>query len=157
MADLLALDVGLFTPRCGDVTAWSEQIIYELLEMLTRLNQRVLACGQIPPLYLSGVRWVAQPPLVVRGPDGERVRILERFKTIPQILAKGVADCDQLAPWRMAELRAMGVPARFWLQRYDRPEGPLYHVVIIHPVPGGWLIEDPSRELGMPTTTRRAA
>jgi hypothetical protein len=139
---LLALDIGLFEPRCGDPYGWSEEVFYDLLELLTRQNIRVMQCGNIPPLYLSGVRWKEQP---------RRGNIFETFKTIPSILKKGVADCDQLAPWRMAEIRMSGEPARFWLPRFDRPQGPLYHVLILRPFPGGWYVEDPSQVLGMPT------
>lgn len=93
-----------------------------------------------PELLKSGVRYMAQPPGV------------ERFKPIPLVLAQGAGDCDQLAPWRAAELRVrQGVKA----MPEVRQMGPaLYHVFVR--LPNG-RAEDVSAHLGMRVPPRLAA
>ena len=85
-----------------------------------------------PDLYRSGVRYASQP----RG--------IERFKPIPVILQGGTADCDQLAPWRAAELRVRrGIKA---VPEVRQMEANLFHVFVR--LPNG-RVEDPSAWLGM--------
>jgi len=72
-----------------------------------------------------------------------------------------VSQCDDLAAWRVAELRVRGSadypngePAQFMLRKFVRPGKPLlYHVLVKRAPtkahPKGW-IEDPSKILGMP-------
>jgi len=85
-----------------------------------------------PPLYATGVRYRTQPGGV------------ERFRTIPQVLEAGEGDCDQLAPWRAAELRVRhGIKATPEV----RQMGPnLWHVYVR--LPNG-RVEDVSAHLGM--------
>lgn len=86
-----------------------------------------------PLLKKSGVRYQTQP----RG--------CERFKTVPAVLAAGSGDCDQLAPWRAAELRV-----RYGIKAMPevRQMGPnLWHVYVR--MPDG-KVEDISAHLGMP-------
>jgi hypothetical protein len=158
----LILDIGLFEPRCGDRTRWTEDVFFDLLELLARENGRVLRCGRIPLLYASGVRWEAEPA------------DKEVFMTIPAILRDGKADCEDLVAWRVAELRASGEPAQFLLRRWnlDRlrsmgvqldgdDSGLRYHVLVMRFAPTRdslgrvmWTpaaIEDPSAALGMPS------
>lgn len=91
-----------------------------------------------PPLYASGVRYI-------REPWG-----YEQWVTIPRILAQGGADCEDLASWRIAELRIRGINARpMW--RYFEGMGPngepfrMYHILVWTP----YGIDDPSARLGM--------
>lgn len=85
-----------------------------------------------PRLKESGVRYANQP----RG--------CERFLTVPAILAKGNADCDQLAPWRAAELRVRdGIQAMPEVRRMSEN---LWHVFVR--MPDG-SVEDISAHLGM--------
>lgn len=93
-----------------------------------------------PPLLKSGVRYMQQPPGV------------ERFKPIPLVLAAGEGDCDQLAPWRAAELRVRhGIRAMPEVKQM----GPnLWHVFVR--MPNG-RAEDVSAHLGMRVPPRLAA
>lgn len=160
------LDVGLFEPRCGSVQ-YSEQIILDLLAILVRVNERVLECGRIRPLYEYGARGEVQ----YMGDEDSRFwstlslggRLIKKeiFMAIPAILRDGGADCEDLAAWRVAELRAQGEKARderdqFHVLKMQKPSGELlYHVQVQRLVPsasGKWYrgdIEDPSAILGM--------
>ena len=85
-----------------------------------------------PNLYESGVRYKTQPAGV------------EQFKPIPLVIAAGSADCDQLAPWRAAELRVRrGIKA---LPEVRQMGPALYHVYVR--LPNG-QVEDVSARLGM--------
>ena len=82
-------------------------------------------------LYVSGVRYQAEPP-------GK-----EDWLTAPQVLRAGFGDCEDLAGWRAAEYRVMGIPARAVAIR----TGPkMFHAVV--QLPDG-SYEDPSKRLGM--------
>lgn len=95
---------------------------------------------ETPNVYESGVRYSTQPLGV------------ERFKPIPLILAQGTADCDQLAPWRAAELRVRhGVRALPEVKQMGRA---LFHVFVR--LPNG-KAEDISAHLGMKVPERLAA
>jgi len=86
-----------------------------------------------PPIYKSGVRY------------GSQDHGFEKFRTIPQILAAdGTSDCDQLAPWRAAELRVRhGINA---IPKVVRISERLFHVYVLHP---SGRAEDVSAHLGM--------
>lgn len=100
----------------------------------------------IPLLYRSGVRWKRDVCRASNVPGA-----CERFLSPLQVLKEGlVGDCDDIAPWRAAEI-AIGKGVR--ADRKVRP--------VAIPSPGiGWHIrlakhgrllrEDPSRVLGMP-------
>lgn len=91
-----------------------------------------------PPLYLSGVCY-RREPRATRG-------IVELWDTIPQVLAQGWGDCDDLAAWRAAELSVReGVYALPVLVEAI-PGSARYHVVVWRS-DGAW--EDPSARLGM--------
>jgi len=93
--------------------------------VLLRRNRRA------PGLYASGVRYKAEP-------KGK-----EKWQTIPQVIAAGCGDCEDLASWRAAELQEMGIGARAEVIR----TGPkMYHAIVR--LPNG-RIEDPSLKLGM--------
>jgi hypothetical protein len=107
------------------------------------LNVLVRALCALDVLYLranpktprvkeSGVVYANQP----RG--------CERFLTVPAIMARGTADCDQLAPWRAAELRVRdGIKAMPEVRRMSKN---LWHVYVR--MPDG-SVEDISAHLGM--------
>lgn len=104
-----------------------------LVEVVEGLNVDFLRANpRTPWLYRSGVRYAPELP-------EER----ETFATIPAVLERRTGDCDDLAPWRSAELRVRcGVPAKAVVLQI-RPG--LWHVV----VRVGNVFEDPSRALGM--------
>jgi hypothetical protein len=84
-----------------------------------------------PNLYQSGVRYRRERP-------GS-----EAWRLPSQVRASGHGDCEDLTIWRVAELRAQGIPARFDVVR----AGPrLWHAVVR--LPDG-NTEDPSKRLGM--------
>jgi hypothetical protein len=71
----------------------------------------------------------------------------ENFRDIPKIIENGGGDCDNVASWRVAELRELGIQAKpyiTWRKREDG--GTTYHVIVLHPDGSS---EDPSLLLGM--------
>jgi hypothetical protein len=86
----------------------------------------------------------------------------EEFASVPAVYARKWGDCDDLAPWRCAELRKLGFQARIRIKWEKFPSGKMYHIVVrrFGAVPdfnprfmvrdGNSVIEDPSRALGMP-------
>jgi len=132
------------------------------LEGLTKINEwhirrnlKRAAKGletPIPPLYASGVVYKEDPP-------GE-----ENWKDCWACLRDGWADCDRLAAWRTAELRAMGIGAEPVLKWQWIPRAAMialgYPAKLLGSSPGVWMvhclvrfpdgtIEDPSKILGM--------
>ena len=115
----------------------SRIILHDMLELLARRNMRYLRDNpQTPGIFRSGVRYEQEP-------EGN-----EDWLDIPTILKWGVADCEELAAWLVAELRVRhNVPARFIIipqwqeleQRFD------YHISVW--TPRGNI--DPSAMLGM--------
>lgn len=100
------------------------------LSYLVRANMAYLRRHpSTPPLYRSGVRYRREP----RG--------REDWKTIPEILADGFADCEDLAAWLVSERKMKGQVATPYLKRSGR----LWHVQV--KTSSG--IEDPSARLGM--------
>lgn len=94
----------------------------------------------LPALYDSGLRFRRE---VCRAPGVPGA--CERFLTAAQALAERGAefDCDDIAPWRAAELRLAGEHARAIPVR--SPEVG-WHIVVRR---GDGSMEDPSRVLGM--------
>lgn len=85
----------------------------------------------LPPLYGGTIRYV-------REPVGR-----ERWQTADETAARGEGDCEDLAAYRVAELRHRGIDATI-LIRVVRPE--LWHVLVQWP---DGRTEDPSAKLGM--------
>jgi hypothetical protein len=115
----IELQTGAFRP--GTSQPESHAILLRLLETLVELDR-------------AGVRYR-------REPLGS-----EQWRTIPLIQADGYGDCEDLASWRVAELREAGVPARpcFRFRRHGKRR--VYHIMVC--LPDG-AVEDPSRVLGM--------
>lgn len=111
------------------------------LQLATAIALRQLQrFRHIPKLYASGVRWRRDKCLAANVPGA-----CERFLSPLDILREGkVGDCDDLAPWRAAELilggdrkaRAIAIAA----------PGVGYHALVRR---GDGTREDPSRRLGM--------
>ena len=126
------------------------EILQQLLDWSFDLNLLyLLKHPHTPPLYASGVRYRREPRAVLP---------FEQFATIPDVLRQGWGDCDDLAPWRAAELNLRGIGARPVIldashPRYRDVAGPgrLWHVVVARELPGEAepVIEDPSARLGM--------
>jgi hypothetical protein len=70
------------------------------LEATMLANEQAIAAGEVPDLtdaIRRGVRWKPEP-----FADGEH------FDLAHQVAARGWGDCDDLAPWLAAQLRASG-------------------------------------------------
>lgn len=146
------------------------QVIRPLLEAQVANDLLFIQTHRIPALYGSGVRYREEPPTFVTFADG-RTQKIEEFASLPIVLARGWGDCDDLAPWRTAELRARGERASiriFWKQPTPSSQK-VYHIVVRRPrasvrdfnplfmavtKDGGSVIEDPSMALGMPSTLK---
>lgn len=78
----------------------------------------------------------------------------EHFRDIPRILENGGGDCDNVASWRVAELRELGIPAKPYITWRTRADGGVtYHVIVLH---ADGSSEDPSLLLGMGGETRES-
>jgi hypothetical protein len=123
----------------------SQVALLKLMEALAQMNEGHLAQMKYPSIYESGVRY-------------RREERSENWQDIPSILEAGAGDCEDLACWRIAELRRAGKLAFPYLAfqklengsyryhalverfvRYDRSAGKFH----------GQSLEDPSRRLGM--------
>lgn len=111
--------------------------ILALVEALIKLNRYHLRQRpNIPHLYRSGVRYEREG----LAPDGTR---LEDWRQIPELLALGVGDCEDLVAYHISWLREReGIRAIPWLKKRNTT----YHVLVRYP---DGRIEDPSKILGM--------
>jgi len=131
-----------FQVSVSEDEASRDRVLKLLLWCLIGLNIEYLRMNpNTPMLYKSGVRFI-------REKEGE-----ELWPTIGEVIANGGGDCEDLAAWRVAELRVKGIPARpAWRHRLVRMpsgnEATLYHILVYIPGKG---FDDPSRRLGMGT------
>ena len=104
-----------------------------LLRALLRLN--ILWLKQhpnTPSLYSTGVRYKRDPE--------------EEWLTIPFVIRQGYGDCEDLACWRVAELRRRGEHARLRIVEKRMGNKTLFHILVRR---ANGKTEDPSRRLGM--------
>lgn len=169
-------DVSFCTGAFSDprTRAYSERVLSSLLWALVYADESVLRYRpELPLLYRSGVRWKREEPRPGKsGCDGPGQEV---FNGVTEVLRDGYADCEDLASWRVSELRLgrglrRGPPPKpghpkpmvcptAWPQ--DRPKvdarpafysrslpggRTVYHIVVWWP--DGYL-EDPSRACGM--------
>lgn len=109
-------------------------MLKSLLEGLCKANMAYIRLVGAPPIYKSGVRYVAE-------------QSAENWLTIPYLLQKGQGDCEDLAAWRAAELRCQGVNAIPDIRARQMPSG-VWRAHAIVRLPDG-STEDPSLALGM--------
>jgi len=102
------------------------------LERLCAENERECRARPYPPLRRTRVRYRRELP-------GR-----EEWLTAREILARGFADCEDLACYEVGRLRAMGLRANPALER-QKTLG-LWHVVVV--LPDGRTF-DPSAQQGM--------
>jgi len=110
-------------------------VLEAALEATTIANEQMIRAGEVPPIehaISKGLRWRPEPYT-----DGEH------FDLAPVAVKRGWADCDDLAPYLAAEMRAHGVNAipRVYKSGKDR-----WHVVVEDE---DGRILDPSRWAGM--------
>jgi hypothetical protein len=111
--------------------------IKAILDAQVKINQLYLRLHNVPPLYSSGVRYREEDP--TQG--------YEEFALIPIMIERGWGDCDDLAPWRCAELREAGEKACIRIQWRRQASGSkLFHILVRRE---NGVIEDPSLILGM--------
>lgn len=111
-------------------------ILRPILNALVEANRRFLRAHNVPGIYESGVRYANEPPGTI-----------EEFAAIPVMLKRGWGDCDDLAPWRVAELREQGEMARIRIQWKPMRDGRKMFHVLVRRADGS--LEDPSALLGM--------
>jgi hypothetical protein len=109
--------------------------LQNVIDAVTLIDRHQLRMGYAPSLYESGVVYRRERHGTLPG--------LERVQSAEETFLIGYGDCDDLAPWRAAELQLQGVEAR---AEVIRSPGVGYHVVVR--LPSG-RIEDPSARLGM--------
>lgn len=117
----------------------SHEIMSILLDTLVRLNLAYLRRHpDTPNPYKGGVRYRQEP----RGQ--------EQWLTIPEAIAQGHADCEDLGCWLAAYKTFHGQQARAcfkWARKpYQGRMATVYHIVTCT---ADGKVEDPSRVLGM--------
>jgi hypothetical protein len=113
----------------------SPEVLESVLEATARANSAAMAAGEVPSLSDSlraGLKWKPEP-----FTDGEH------FDLASVAAKRGWADCDDLSPWLVSEMRAAGEPARSRVYR----SGPGKFHVVVQDSTG--KIHDPSRWAGM--------
>lgn len=117
----------------------SRETMLELIEALVKVNQRWLKQHPIgtgpqytPPFYESGVIY--------------RPEKTEEWRDIPTVLKAGWGDCEDLAAWRIAELRHMGQQAWPHIRWREKDGRTIYHALVKR---ADGRIEDPSSARGM--------
>lgn len=114
-----------------------EAVLRLMMEALVSANVGYLRLRrETPPLYESGVRYEEEP-------DAQ-----DDWNDIPETIALGVGDCEDLSGWRIAELRVAGEVAAMPRVTVSTQDNKVTYHVAVRRASG--LIEDPSRELGMP-------
>lgn len=126
----------------------SHVVLEAFLECLVQINEALMRSRVFPDLYRTHVRY-RQEPL------GE-----ENWRDAAIVLQTGFGDCEDLAAFRVAELRVKHkIPAKcvFRWKMFDveTQAGPrrvkLYHILVGVWRDGRLLTEDPSKRLGMPS------
>jgi hypothetical protein len=151
----------------------SQKRVLCLLEALTWCDQLFLReHPETPLIYQSGIKYkvpeqfeaekipevgVVRAYLAQKGAPEDVKAALEalsdrtgggeHFREIPRIIENGGGDCDNVAAWRTAELRELGIGAKPYITWRRRPDGGMtYHVIVRWPDGSS---EDPSLLLGM--------
>jgi hypothetical protein len=113
-----------------------EPVLNAALEAVTRLDESLLKAGEIPTCdegIKKGIRWKPEPP-------GQ-----EHFDHAALVMKRSHGDCDDLAPWQAASLRATGKDPEARAIVYK--SGPKrWHAVVKR---GDGTIDDPSKRAGM--------
>jgi hypothetical protein len=116
----------------------SRPVLDAALEATTRLNEALIKSGEVPPFRkaVNAVRWKPEPP-------GD-----EHFDHAKVVLGRGWGDCDDLAPWHAASLRATGEDRG--AKAFVKKSGPTRWHAVVQRSDGS--VDDPSREAGMGRT-----
>lgn len=130
----IKLDVKLFG-RNKRYREWSKKVLGHMLTALFEIDKDYLdAFPNTISLYRSGIIYCQE--------DGT-----EDWQPIPNAIQTGVADCEDLACWRAAELVVnKGILAFPVLREKTSRDKIMYHVLVQYP---NGSLEDPSKRLGM--------
>lgn len=127
------IEIGMSLPSRGE---YARQAIESAVETLARADYAYLkkhpktqALARAPIHY--------QRELKLEG--------AERWQTIPEILATGQGDCEDLSAWRIAELRIRGIKAK----PYVTGKNGKWHIQVKAKFGKKVVIFDPSKEMGM--------
>lgn len=96
--------------------------------ILTRVN--------LPRVYDADVIWMQEP----------NAGLYEEIADCLTVVRRGWGDCDDLVPWRIAELWLSGEDPKAAPKVYQRAEDDLIHTEVRR---GDGSVEDPARYLGM--------
>lgn len=129
---LKLFQAGVPSPEVEEIR--SRAALLRAFEALAGINVTYLLTYRAPPLYQAGVVYVPE------GPGREE------WQDIPTTLARGEGDCEDLASWRIAELRVQGEQAIPWVTWRRVGTGLRYHALVKR---ADGSIEDPSAKLGM--------
>jgi hypothetical protein len=114
----------------------SKPVLDAGLEAVTRLNEQMLAAGEIPlfdDAVKDGLRWAPEPP-------GD-----EHFDHGQKLVQRNKGDCDDIAPYKAATLRHTGEDPDARAEVYR--SGPTrWHAIVRR---GDGSMDDPSRQAGM--------
>lgn len=135
----------------------SQKALLWLMEGLCRINQDIFAFQnklgkRVPALYGSGFKYQREDGQewwkVGTRLEGEPT---ELWQDIYKTVARKGGDCEDLACYRIAELRYVYKrPARPFVTYRVGPDGAYhYHALLWAKGPDGWRLEDPSRKMGM--------
>lgn len=125
IAELLRFEV-------GELSFWTEALARSGQRDIRRARARG---APLPRLYAGSIRYE-------RERSGQ-----ERWRSARHVAAAGIGDCEDLAAFRVAELRELEGETRARVKLLRR--GPhLIHAVVER---ADGTIEDPSRKLGMRT------
>lgn len=113
-----------------------ERVFEALAAALAAANVELLRSRRLPMLYASGVEYIGDD-------DGGE----DPWRDALRVLELGGGDCDDLVPWRLAELWLAGVRASPVAHLEHFADG-TSRVHLTVRLPDG-RVEDPSRVLGM--------
>ena len=110
-------------------------IIDAALEAVTRLDESMIHSGDVPDFDArpKGIIWKPEP-------KGD-----EFFDNAQTIIQRGWGDCDDLAPWKAASLRATGEDPGA-IAKVVKSGPSMYHAIVER---SDGAIDDPSVECGM--------
>jgi hypothetical protein len=123
----------VFSVEPENVPERAALMVGDLVETLVARNMQLLAARPtFPKLALSLVAYVANPLL---------------WQDAVSCLKAGKGSCQDLAAWRIAELRLSGEPdAGVHVEVRETETGPLHHVTVRR---GDGRVEDPTKRLAL--------
>ena len=131
MMPKIQFDIHLFSNSSD--TERSRKCLLWLLESLVQVDLTWLLGHKVPALYNTDILYKTERGTAI-------------WKDISSVMRDKSGNCKDLATWRIAELRNIGINAKPYIKWQDGKGITMFHAVVL--LPNG-LIEDPSRALGM--------